>query len=428
MARPALTLLLAGALGALLPASARAADPRPDSCVECHETLDEPRLLAPVKALRQGDVHAESGFSCVDCHGGDPTLGTEEGTKADAMDPKKGYIGRAQGLDVARMCGRCHSDIELMRRFNPREPTDQQAQWLTSVHGKRAAGGDKNVATCASCHGAHGVKRVKDPASPVHPMKIVETCTRCHADPTYMAAYQIPTDQLAKYERSVHGQKRLVERDPGAPACNSCHGNHGAVPPGFGAVSHACGKCHQTQEELFEASPHAKKFADLKLPTCVFCHGNHEIVRPDDRFLGAGPDGKCATCHEAGGKCDLEARGMRDGIDALVADIGAAEASLADAEAVGMDVARARFELAGARDALVRARVVVHAFSPEKFQETIREGREVAAGVLAAGNAALAEHAYRRRGLAIAAACLVAFAGLLALKARQLDVARRASL
>ena len=414
---PSLFLALCVVAGA-----ARADDAKPDSCVECHQE-QEPKVAAPVKLLEAGDVHREAGFSCVDCHGGDPALGVDSGTKGDAMDPKKGYIGRPRGVEVARMCGRCHSDIELMRRVNPRAPTDQQAQWLTSVHGKRAAQGDEKVATCASCHGAHGIKRVKDPAAPVHPMRIVETCTRCHASAEYMKPYDIPTDQLEKYKESVHGKKRLVERDPGAPACNSCHGNHGAAPPGIGAVTHVCGKCHATQAELFEASVHAKCFAKQGVPPCTLCHSNHLVKHPDDRLLGTDPNegGVCASCHAQGDVCDRAAHGMRAGIDALTSRIAVAEGTLAEAEAKGMDVARARFELAGARDALVRARVIVHAFSAAKFGETVKEGEAAAEAVVAAGEAALAEHRYRRKGLAIAAGCLLLFAGLLALKARRLE-------
>ena len=44
-----------------------------------------------------------------------------------------------------------------------------------------------------------------------------------------------------------------------------------------------------------------------------------------------------------------------------------------DAQRLGMDVERATYDLAGARDALVRARVVIHAFSPERFAEVIAE-------------------------------------------------------
>jgi predicted CXXCH cytochrome family protein len=359
--------------------------------------------------MKEGDVHASAGLSCADCHGGDPTLGVETGTKADAMDRKRGYVGRPRGADVARMCGRCHADIELMRRHNPRTPTDQLAHWLTSAHGKRAAAGDEKAATCASCHGAHGVRRVKDPASPVHPMRVVETCARCHPD------------ELDRYQRSAHGRLRLAQRDPGAPACNTCHGNHGAVPPGFSAVTHVCGSCHGTQAELFESGGHARSFARNKIPPCTSCHGNHEIPTPEDRMLAVGEGELCSRCHPPGGACDRAALAMSDGIRILGRDIALAERKVADADRAGMDVRRAQFDLAAARDALVRTRVMVHAFDPDRFAETVKEGRAAAATVATAGEAALAEHRFRRVGLFIAAAVLLLFAGLLALKAWRLE-------
>jgi bacterioferritin-associated ferredoxin len=394
-----------------------------DACVECH-TEQDPPLNAPVKLLASGDIHGASHLSCADCHGGDPA-------KEDIVAHKvAGYVGRPRAIEVAKMCGRCHSDIEKMRAFNPRVPTDQEAQYRTSQHGKLAASGDVNAATCVSCHGAHGIKRVKDPDSPVSPLHVVATCTRCHADPQRMAPYKIPTDQLARYEKSVHGHARLVERDPGAPACNTCHSAHGSAPSGVASVFDSCGKCHETQAELFEASTHAKALADRfakhesPSPSCTACHGNHDIEAPGEALLSGE---RCAGCHAAGSPNERAPGAMREAIGGLAADIAVAETKLAEAVGLGMEVVNGQVEIAAAREALVQSRIAVHAFSRTRLDASIKEGHDAAASVVKASDAALAEQLYRRRGLAVASACLVAFALLLALKARRLGTAEESA-
>ena len=69
------------------------------------------------------------------------------------------------------MCGRCHSDGAYMRQYNPSLRTDQFAQYLTSVHGKRRVQGDDRVAVCTDCHGVHDLRPASDTRSKVSPFK-----------------------------------------------------------------------------------------------------------------------------------------------------------------------------------------------------------------------------------------------------------------
>ena len=414
MLRLAALIIAFGALRPLPLAAAPGVTPTgpavKNTCVDCHGDLLEVAT----------DVHRGAGLSCVNCHGGDPTA--EDPGRAKSRS--KGFVGKPKSWAVAQLCGSCHSDIERMRVVNPRLPTDQLAQYRTSEHGKRALTGSLRVATCVSCHGFHGIRPVSDPGSPASKGRIVATCTGCH-NPDYMKGVSIPTDQLERYKRSVHGKKRLEEHDAGAPACVDCHGNHGAAPPGVYAVTHVCGKCHVTQAELFGASSHARHFSDGGMPPCTTCHDHHEILPTSDEMLGMGPRGVCGTCHEPGDRCDQATTAMTRGLLALTGDTERAKAALARAERLGMDVERPTYELSSASEALVRARVVVHTFSAEEFGKVIAEGRAVAAEVDQAAQARLREYRYRRQGLAAAAFVLLLFAGLLALKARRLDASRR---
>ena len=201
---------------------------------------------APVR-LFADDVHRERGFTCVDCHGGDATA--TDKARAQGRRARAIAAGRRAAAIIAT-CARCHSDAAFMRRFAPRQRVDQAAEYATSVHGKRLAQGDTNVATCVSCHGAHGIRQVSDAKSPVFPTNVAATCATCHADASHMAGYTaadgspLPTNQRADYQKSVHYAALTKGNDLSAPTCNDCHGNHGAAPPGVGAVANVCGTCH----------------------------------------------------------------------------------------------------------------------------------------------------------------------------------------
>ena len=228
--RPGRVVVVLACVATTLAACSAAADDAggdaTNTCVTCHSALPEP-LNLPVEGM-QHDIHGEKGLSCVDCHGGDATVMDP----TVSMDREKGFRGKPKHEDIPAFCGRCHADGAYMRRFNPRLATDQLQQYWTSVHGQRLKQGDQKVATCVSCHGVHGILPADRAQSRVFAANVPATCGHCHSDAAYMAEYKIPTDQEAKYKRSVHAELLLVKRDLSAPACNDCHGNHGAFPPG----------------------------------------------------------------------------------------------------------------------------------------------------------------------------------------------------
>ena len=62
---------------------------------------------------------------------------------------------------------------------------------------------------------------------------------------------RLDTTNIEQWRQSVHGQALLEKGDLTAPACNDCHGNHGAMPPGVDSVANACGTCHGKIANLF---------------------------------------------------------------------------------------------------------------------------------------------------------------------------------
>lgn len=390
---------------------------RESTCVRCHRDLEEEPFSRPAKLYRE-DVHAVKGFDCVACHGGDGTAPE----KAAAKDPLKGYAGRPRGAEILRVCGRCHSDAEFMKRYNPSLRIDQVAEYRTSVHGQRLLESrDSSVATCASCHTPHDIRPPADPASSVHPLQVAETCGRCHADAAYMAAYRVPTDQVEKYKRSVHWEMLSVNGDLSAPTCNDCHGNHGAVPPEVEWIGNVCGQCHSVMADLFAQSVHAKAFVKLGKPGCATCHLNHEIQEASDEMLTPEAPEVCADCHRRSTKQGLTILRIRGLIDALRTEYEKVDSLLLIAERAGMEVSQSQFELNDARSALIQARAAVHSFQVDSIKAAVDGGLEVAARAHEHGQRALAQLRFRRVGLAISVVVILTLIAGLTQKIRQLE-------
>lgn len=262
---------LAGAL--LLVCAARAQTP-PDSCTKCHEKE---------ASLERASVHGRESSGCAACHGGDPA-------QADKEKSHAGRVGKVARTEIPALCAKCHSDV---RRMNPYGlATDQFAQYQTSRHGEKLAQGDTDVATCSDCHGAHGIRRVKDPESPAFPRNVPTTCARCHADAELMNRHGLKSNAPKDYGASVHARLLLEKGDLSAPTCVTCHGSHGASPPGFGDISHVCGKCHVNEQEAFAKTKHFTLTGTGDFQSCVTCHRNHLVRTKKEEVQKS-----CGMCH-----------------------------------------------------------------------------------------------------------------------------------
>lgn len=391
-----------------------------DSCIECHSDL-EGELAEPVQLMKK-DIHRIRGLSCVNCHGGDAS----QDDPGRAMDPRKGFIARPNPRNLPAFCGKCHSNADFIKTFNPTLRIDQEREYFTSVHGKRLKAGDQHVATCISCHGSHGIRAISDPQSPVYPLNVADTCARCHANAEYMKDYKIPHDQYDKYKSSVHATALYKRQDLSAPACNDCHGNHGAAPPGVGSVANVCGQCHTRQSGLFQASPHKSVFEAMEVGECRQCHSNHDILQPHDDMLGAGPKSVCINCHSQGEGGFQAAVKLREAIDQLVAANNKALDILNRAERAGMEVSRPKFDLREAKDGITNARVLIHTVSLEEVEKVISPGLEIADRSYKAGQDAFSELRYRRKGLAVSLFFILFLAALVYLKIREIEGRRKA--
>jgi hypothetical protein len=177
--------------------------------------------------------------------------------------------------------------------------------------------------SCADCHGGDPAKASLDAMDEARGFRgapprggIPALCGRCHADVVYMRERNpaLPTDQLALYATSVHGQ-RLAAGDTAVATCVDCHGVHGilsvanvASPVHPTNVARTCARCHADSARMagygiptnqfsdYQKSVHAELLLsrhDLGAPTCNDCHGNHGAYPPGASSVA----GVCGQCH-----------------------------------------------------------------------------------------------------------------------------------
>ncbi len=381
-------------------------------CLECHLTTED-----PVVELWKDDIHAHAGIGCDGCHGGDPTKDDNELAKRSGS----GYQGVFSAREITLSCGGCHGDIEYMKARKPLLPVDQLEKYWTSEHGILLAKGEPRVAQCVSCHDAHGVREVNDAKSPVYAANVPAMCAHCHADAEYMSDFDIATNQYDEYVQSVHGKALLEKNDVrGAPACNDCHGNHGAAAPTVDAISNICGTCHSYNAELFLESSMASAFKDKSLADCVACHGKHLITHVSDEWAGDDPGTTCRKCHDEGDDGSDLALYFTDTITSVRQSFEEIEDLLGEAEAKGMDVSEGEDYSEAARQGLLQARTLIHSFSKPVMEDKVTEIAANQAAALEVGYAALRGFEDRRRGLAISTLLLLLLTIGVAIKIRTL--------
>ncbi len=388
----------------------------PNNCLSCHQDWEDDDGPSH---LYSKDVHAQRGLGCQDCHGGDPAL-----EDMDEVREGKNFRGTISHLDVPDFCAGCHSDAAYMHDFNPSLAVDQLTKYRTSVHGRKLYGEkDAKVANCISCHSVHTIAGEKLPYSSVHPLNLPNTCGECHSDEEYMAEYGIPTDQLASYSESVHGRALLERKDLGAPACNDCHGNHGAAPPGVTSLAAVCGTCHAMEAQLFAGSPHAEAFAENEFPECETCHSNHAIAEPDDSMIGSSEAALCVSCHDHDdGTIGLSAADSSlEFIQNLVHARGQALEVLSEAREKGMMTTDEDFTFDEVSQLLIQTRTSIHSFDVDSVGSKAAIGISKADSLRLASADLIDEYYFRRWGLGLSTLFITLLVFLLYRKIRQLD-------
>lgn len=179
--------------------------------------------------------------------------------------------------------------------------------------------------SCSACHGgdpkAPGMESMDPKRGFVgrpKPGQLPALCGSCHARPEIMRRFNpnIPTDEVARFQTSVHGQ-RLAAGDAKVATCTSCHGTHpiraasdNRSPVFPSNVPATCARCHAdaaymkpygistAQFDDYRASVHGQAVLERgskQAPSCNGCHGNHGAVPPGVDSVA----NVCAQCHSS---------------------------------------------------------------------------------------------------------------------------------
>jgi predicted CXXCH cytochrome family protein len=310
-------------------------------------------------------IHAREGFECTSCHGGDPA----------SRSPEAAHRGnfRALGdrLRIPAACAECHADMERMRPYNL--PVDQYAVYLTSQHGQAIARGERRAAVCTDCHGSHGILGPADPASPVNHRHLVDTCGRCHGDQGLMRAFDLDPGVVDEYRAGVHGRALLEGGRGAAPDCTSCHGVHGAAPPGYGDIDKVCGACHADTRSAFIAGRHHDAMRAAGLPECIACHDHHEV-----RGFGLEAiETACEECHDEGSEQVLLGRQIFTVLTSAGEELDAAEQLAGKAQRSAVHVQDHLSRIEEARTYLTEALPLVHSVELEPVEGLARRARSI---------------------------------------------------
>ena len=232
-----------------------------------------------------------------------------------------------------------------------------------------------------------------------------------------MAEYKLPADVVEKYKTSYHAHLVLDKGDLSAPTCVTCHGNHGARPPGVAEVEQVCGKCHVRQRELYEKSPHAEVAAAGGFPGCIGCHGNHAIQKASVSLFAQA----CVKCHST----DPKQLAVRDEIAGLLqranADYNAAAAKVREATLRGLATDDEQLLLQEAHTQLTQLEALQHTLTPATLKPVTERAESAVQETLK--GVTLLEHVenWKRGALVPVWVFLVVMAVLFAAKRRQIE-------
>jgi hypothetical protein len=362
-----------------------------NSCVTCHTNLGG--KSAEAVQDWNGSIHAQRGVVCADCHGGD-AAGTD---KEAAHSASANFVGKPKTVDIPALCGSCHARVELMRQYDL--PTDQWTKYQQSIHGKKLAQGDTNVATCFICHDGHATKQVTDPSAKVYPLNVPALCGSCHSNVELMRPYNIATNQYELYIKSVHGIALLEKQDLRAPSCATCHGTHGAAPPGFEEVANVCGSCHTATQDYYLKSVHASNTPGM--PKCVTCHGRYDVETPSDAMFHGDGARQCGSCHTPTSPESATVQAIADNIQASAQAVDDAANAIKEAAGSALIVAPEEGKLAEAKTNLITARAAQHTLSLDAVKERTNAATAKAQEVTRDAQKAIADSIFRREIMAV---------------------------
>ncbi len=400
-----------------------------ETCRSCHadakhmagyKLADGRPLPIDQYALWRQSVHAKalleredlSAPTCNDCHG-----------NHGATPPGVG--------SVAFVCGQCHGREADLFRASPKQQGFQSHNDLLAT----AEGG-----SCAACH------EPPEPQAAVTTVHGFTECTTCHTNhavvrPTVAMLSGLPeipcafchegSGPLAKAVPEPAAKQRNYQRMKAtllaAAARQNLRGDErfdwlvdqALALPNHNLAEDAAPAGGRTLRPEFE-----RLFTKFRIGKVRFTYVDPATGKPARAAVV-----RCADCHSPSPALASAPVGLRTGqamlarMRELTALTARAERILLQARRGGVETRKALPEIDGAVDDQIELEVLVHGFSSQPgsaFVKKQREGIAHARAALAAGQQALDEIAYRRKGLGVSLALIVLVLIGLALKIRGL--------
>lgn len=187
-----------------------------------------------------------------------------------------------------------------------------------------------------------------------------------------MSKYNLASDTETLYRQSIHAELLFKKDDLSAPTCATCHGNHGAVPPGLSQISHVCGKCHIKQQEFYLESPHAQFGEDMGFQSCITCHTNHKVLRTANEIFE-----RCSDCHDPSD----DAMKKRDAIFSVIRtaekNYQETEKKLHEFTRLGYQTEDEQFLLEDAKTSMLQLPPAQHRLNTEEVKKVASKGQDV---------------------------------------------------
>jgi hypothetical protein len=401
-----------------------------DTCSNCHAdasvmagyvTANGQPLPVDQAARWRESVHAAAMFeredlsapTCNDCHG-----------NHGATPP---------GLDsITYICGQCHGrEANLFRASVKRTGFEEHNDYLldigdegcaachTSPEPQAAITDIHSFGECASCHGNHGVVR----PSLAFLSPLPETpCAFCHegADAPSREMHE-PEGGRTHYEEAIAGLlATAAEQGIEGEERYDWLVDQALVLPTHTLGPAAAGETPQLRPEF------DRLFTRFRIGRTSFTYED-----PVTGETARAPILRCGSCHASEEILGEDAHGRRvsagivNRMRQLTVRTAEAERINLRARRGGVEARDISNEIDQSVDAQIQLEVLLHSFDVDEDSEFVAAfdaGMEHATAALAAGQEALDELAFRRRGLVVALAVIILVLVALGLKIRELSV------
>ncbi len=251
-----------------------------ETCLQCHDTVDEAVRRPPSTARRTWRAWTVT-----------PSIrGVTDFPTPEKLRPAD--------------CASCHEDVT----------TD----YARSIHAQTSARWERAAPTCASCHGVHDMLPASDPRSPTHKSNESQLCGKCHGM-NGLKDQEVHALRLRELLPLRACQTHRSGEPARAASCADCHGTHdlrGSADTESSIhrwrIPRTCGKCHpKVNDEYLAGIGKAFKLgiSDSPRANC----GEHEITGARHRRIQPPSTGRSASAlprlpHQPG-CCASTARG-----------------------------------------------------------------------------------------------------------------------